>query len=231
MLLDRLLSVLTVVKSSVRAHGKSGMQRISTHQVNTSRANFARGAHARHFGKFGFGLVLGRVGLPPMVGFLAAGFAFNMAGLNKPQGLDLVADLGVILLLFSIGLKVDLRGLLKAVIWTSATVQILVTTALMCGVLLLGRLIFPVPLLHMPHQSILVLGFALAFSGTVFAVKVLEEKGDMTAFYGRIAIGILIMQELFAVLFLSVSDGKIPGVRALNVFALPLLRPFAQLRL
>ncbi len=47
----------------------------------------------------------------------------------------------------------------------------------------------------------------------------------MTAFYGRIAIGILIMQDLFAVLFLSVSEGKIPSVWALSVLALPLLRP------
>lgn len=174
---------------------------------------------------FGFGLALARVGLPPMVGFLVAGFAFNMAGLAKPQGLDLVADLGVILLLFSIGLKLDVRGLLKAEIWASATAQILITTALMCGVLLLGQQMFPIPLMEMPWQTILVLGFALAFSSTVFAVKVLEEKGDMTAFYGRIAIGILIMQDLFAVLFLSISEGKMPGVLALSVLALPLLRP------
>jgi predicted Kef-type K+ transport protein len=174
---------------------------------------------------FGFGLALARVGLPPMVGFLVAGFAFNMAGLDKPQGLNLVADLGVMLLLFSIGLKLDLRGLLKAEIWTSATAQILITTALMCGVLLLGQQMFPVPLVEISRQTILVLGFALAFSSTVFAVKVLEEKGDMTAFYGRIAIGILIMQDLFAVLFLSVSEGKTPSIWALCVLALPLLRP------
>jgi predicted Kef-type K+ transport protein len=174
---------------------------------------------------FGFGLALARLGLPPMVGFLVAGFAFNMAGLAKPQGLDLVADLGVILLLFSIGLKLDLRGLLKAEIWASATAQMLLTTALMYGVLLLGQWMFPVTLLEMSWQTMLVLGFALAFSSTVFAVKVLEEKGDLTAFYGRIAIGILIMQDLFAVLFLSVSTGKLPGVLALSVLALPLLRP------
>ncbi|MHC1729551.1 MAG: cation:proton antiporter [Syntrophobacteraceae bacterium] len=174
---------------------------------------------------FGFGLALARVGLPPMVGFLAAGFVFNLAGLAKPQGLDLVADLGVILLLFSIGLKLDVRGLLKAEIWASATAQILITTALMCGVLLLGRQMFPIPLMEMSHWTILLLGFALAFSSTVFAVKVLDEKGDMTAFYGRIAIGILIMQDLFAVLFLSFSEGKMPGVWALSVLALPLLRP------
>ena len=174
---------------------------------------------------FGFGLALARVGLPPMVGFLVAGFAFNMAGLPKPQGLDLVADLGVILLLFSIGLKLDVRGLFKAEIWAGATVQILITTAVMAGLLLVGQQMFPIPLMEMSWQTVLILGFALAFSSTVFAVKVLEEKGDMTAFYGRIAIGILIMQDLFAVLFLSASGGKLPSVWALSLLALPLLRP------
>jgi predicted Kef-type K+ transport protein len=174
---------------------------------------------------FGFGLALTRIGLPPMVGFLVAGFVYNMVGLTKPEGLDFVADLGITLLLFSIGLKLDVRGLLKAEIWVSATAQMLITTAFMCGVLLLGQKMFPVPLMDMAWQTILVLGFALAFSSTVFAVKVLEEKGDLTAFYGRVAIGILIMQDLFAVLFLSASSGQLPSVWALSVLALPLLRP------
>ena len=174
---------------------------------------------------FGFGLALTRVGLPPMVGFLVAGFIYNMAGLEKPGGLSLVADLGITLLLFSIGLKLDLRGLLKAEIWVSAMAQVLITTAFMSGVLVLGQKLFPIPLMELSPQATLVLGFALAFSSTVFAVKVLEEKGDLTAFYGRIAIGILIMQDLFAVVFLSVSEGKAPGVWALSVLALPLLRP------
>ena len=174
---------------------------------------------------FLFGLALTRIGLPPMVGFLVAGFAYNMAGLLPPSGLSLVADLGIKLLLFSIGLKLDVRGLLKAEIWASATAQMLLTTAFMCGVLLLGQYWLDTPLMDMTWQTILVLGFALSFSSTVFAVKVLEEKGDLTAFYGRIAIGILIMQDLFAVLFLSASEGKIPSVWALSVLALPLVRP------
>ena len=174
---------------------------------------------------FAFGLLLSRIGLPPMVGFLVAGFAYNMAGLLPPAGLELVADLGITLLLFSIGLKLDVKGLLKPEIWASATVQMIITTVFMCGVLLLGQLIFPSELMDMSWQTLLILGFALAFSSTVYAVKVLEEKGDLTAFYGRIAIGILIMQDLFAVLFLSASEGKIPSVWALSVLALPLLRP------
>lgn len=174
---------------------------------------------------FAFGLVLSRVGLPPMVGFLVAGFAYNMAGLTPPPGLELVADLGITLLLFSIGLKLDVRGLLKAEIWASTTVQMIVTTVFMCGVLLLLQFGLRSPLMEMSVVTLVILGFALSFSSTVFAVKVLEDKGDLTAFYGRIAIGILIMQDLFAVLYLSASEGKVPSLWAICVLALPLLRP------
>ena len=174
---------------------------------------------------YGFGFALTRIGLPPMVGFLLAGFAYNMGGFSPPAGLDLVSDLGITLLLFSIGLKLDVKGLLKPEIWASATAQMLITTLVICGVLFLGQQALQSPLLDLSWPALLVLGFALAFSSTVYAVKVLEDKGDMTALYGRIAIGILIMQDLFAVLFLSVSSGKLPSIWALGVLALPFLRP------
>lgn len=174
---------------------------------------------------YAFGFVLVRVGLPPMVGFLLAGFAYNIAGFAPPAGLDLVSELGITLLLFSIGLKLDVKGLLKPEIWASATAQMAISTLFMCGALYLGQHFLQTPLLDMSWSTLLVLGFALSFSSTVYAVKILEEKGDMTAFYGKIAIGILIMQDLFAVLFLSVSEGKVPSIWALSVLALPLMRP------
>ena len=52
---------------------------------------------------FFFGILISRIGLPPMVGFLTAGFAYNFAGLEAPAELQPIADLGVTLLLFSIG--------------------------------------------------------------------------------------------------------------------------------
>lgn len=174
---------------------------------------------------YGFGLVLSRIGFPPMVGFLLAGFFFNMAGLTPPSGLNQVADLGIILLLFSIGLKLDIRGLLKPEIWASTTAQMILTTVFFFGVLALGQSLFTSPFLQVSWPSMMVLAFALAFSSTVFAVKVLEEKGDMTTLYGKLAIGILIMQDIFAVLFLSGATGKIPSVWALALLMLPLLRP------
>ncbi len=174
---------------------------------------------------FGFGMLLGRVGLPPMVGFLVAGFSYNMFGLERPEGLELVADLGITLLLFSIGLKLNVRGLLQPIIWASSTVQMLLTTAFFYVALLALQSFSDAPLLVMTPSTMLILAFALSFSSTVFAVKALEEKGDMFAFYGVVAIGILIMQDLFAVLYLAISEGKVPSVWALAVLALPLLRP------
>ena len=71
----------------------------------------------------------------------------------------------------------------------------------------------------------LLLAFALSFSSTVFAVKTLEEKGESQSLHGRIAVGILIMQDIFAVVFLTASSGKIPSLWALGLLGLPLLRP------
>ncbi|MDJ0622862.1 MAG: cation:proton antiporter [Desulfocapsaceae bacterium] len=174
---------------------------------------------------YGFGLVLSRIGFPPMVGFLLAGFVFNLVGLTPPSGLKQVADLGIILLLFSIGLKLDIRDLLKPEIWVSSTAQMILTTIFFCGILALGRSLLTTPLLQLSWSTMMILAFALAFSSTVFAVKVLEEKGDMTALYGKVAIGILIMQDIFAVLFLTGATGKIPSTWALALLGLPLLRP------
>lgn len=174
---------------------------------------------------FGFGYALTRIGLPPMVGFLLAGFVYNIVGFTPPAGLDMVSDLGITLLLFSIGLKLDVKALLRAEIWASATAQMLLTTAVLSGLLFLGQSFLATPLLDLSWPALAILGFALSFSSTVYAVKVLEDKGDMTVLYGKIAIGILIIQDLFAVLFLSITAGKAPSLWALSVLALPLLRP------
>lgn len=174
---------------------------------------------------FAFGLVFNRIGLPPMVGFLLAGFAYNMLGLAPPEGLQMVANLGITLMLFSIGLKLDLRGLTKPEIWANALGHIILSSTFIGTVLWLGQQMFPVPLLDVSLWTLLTLGFALSFSSTVFAAKVLEDKGDMSAFYGRIAIGVLVMQDIFAVVFLAVSEGKYPSWWAALVLALPLVRP------
>ena len=169
---------------------------------------------------FFFGILISRVGLPPMVGFLAAGFAYNFAGLETPEGLQTVADLGVTLLLFSIGLKLKLKDLATAEVWGTSVAHVVASTIFFALIIFIGQLIFDIPLFQLSFASILTLAFGLSFSSTVYAVKVLEDKGDISALYGKVAIGILVMQDIFAVIYLTVSEGKYPSIWAFLVLAL-----------
>jgi predicted Kef-type K+ transport protein len=171
------------------------------------------------------GFIAQRCHLPPLVGFLLAGFGLHMFGFQSDQVIATLADLGVTLLLFSIGLKLDIRTLLAKEIWLGATLHNLLTTGFFTGALLLLKLLGLNLLAEMPVSQLLLLGFALSFSSTVFAVKTLQEKGEMNAVYGTIAIGVLVMQDVFAVLFLTASTGKLPHWYAIALVALPLLRP------
>lgn len=178
---------------------------------------------------FVLGLAARQVGLPPLVGFLLAGFALHAGGVEGGAALEWIADLGVYLLLFTIGLKLRLRSLARPEIWGVASLHMaLVVAGFGAGLWGLGAAGFPL-VRELDGRTALLLAFALSFSSTVFAVKVLEEKGDTLAFYGRVAIGILIVQDLFAIVFLTASTGKLPSAWALGLLALPLARPMLSL--
>ncbi len=170
------------------------------------------------------GLLAVRFGLPPLVGYLIAGFLLNALGFVDHERLVAVGELGVTLLLFTIGLKLEVRSLLRPVIWAGTTLHMLVVImAFGTGLYwlsLTGLTIFA----DVNFRIALLIGFALSFSSTVFAVKTLEEKGEYTSKYGQLAIGVLIMQDIFAVLFLAVSAGKIPSPWALALLGLIPLR-------
>lgn len=172
---------------------------------------------------FVFGVLVRLAGLPPLVGFLAAGFALNYygpaVGLPEAAGpvLDHVAHLGVLLLLFTVGLKLRLRNLVEPVVIGGALLHFLVTTGVFAAGLVLLAGVEP--------RTAVLLAVALAFSSTVLAAKVLEAKRELRAFHGRVAIGILIIQDLIALAVLSVAGGHTPTPAALLVLGLPLLRP------
>jgi glutathione-regulated potassium-efflux system ancillary protein KefC len=170
------------------------------------------------------GLLAVRFGLPPLVGYLIAGFILNTLGFVDHDRLIAIGDLGVTLLLFTIGLKLNVRSLLHPVIWAGTTLHMLLVIAIfgtgLYWLSLTGLAVFA----DLDFRIALLIGFALSFSSTVFAVKVLEEKGEYTSRYGQLAIGILIMQDIYAVLFLAMSTGKIPSPWALTLLVLIPLR-------
>ena len=166
---------------------------------------------------FAFGFLARQVGMPPLVGYLVAGFVIKASGLEGGYLIVELSDVGVILLLFSIGLKLKLRSLTRPEIWAGATIHMLITVILFgLGIFLLAVAgLSKFAALNMKLS--LMIAFALSFSSTVFAVKTLEEKGEMYSLHGRVAIGILIMQDIIAVIFITASTGKLPSLWALAV--------------
>ncbi|MDQ2695351.1 MAG: cation:proton antiporter, partial [Pseudomonadota bacterium] len=171
---------------------------------------------------FGLGLAVRRLGLPPLVGYLAAGFVINALGYGHAgsEALEHVAHIGVLLLLFTVGLKLRIKNVIQPEVWAGTLLHLALTALLLGAVFHL--------LVGLGWAMAAVLGTALGLSSTVVAVKVLEEKRELKAFHGRVAVGILIVQDLVAVALLSFSGGDPPSPWALLVLALPLARPLVR---
>ncbi len=157
------------------------------------------------------GLAAKQLKLPPLVGYLIAGFVLFAVEVDPGEVIDHFAEMGVTLLLFTLGLKLRLGTLLRPEVWGVAFLHMTaITVAFALGLPLLAVVGLPL-FAGLDLKTALLVGFALSYSSTVFAVKVLEERGEMSSIYGRTAIGILIMQDIAAVIFLVFSAGKIPS--------------------
>lgn len=180
---------------------------------------------------FLMGFTFRQLGLPPMIGFLAAGFILNGFGYQSTPLLKELAHLGIILLLFSIGLKLKLKSLMRPEIWATTSVHMALTTAgfgsLIFALTTTGLALFT----SLDLTAAAIIAFGLSFSSTVFAIKALEDKTELNTFHGRLAIGILVMQDIIAVLFITFTTGALPSPWALALFAMPLLRPLLFLML
>ncbi|MGB5347492.1 MAG: cation:proton antiporter [Woeseia sp.] len=168
-------------------------------------------------GAFALGVLVKQIGLPPLVGFLAAGFAFGAIGVTPTPMLLELSDAGVLLLLFAVGLKLRFKNLVRFEVWGTAMLHLVIMAAA-AGVSLhyLGGLDWTVAL---------ILGTALGFSSTVLAAKMLEARRELRAYHGRIAIGILVVQDIVAVGLLAATSSHTPSPYALLLVFLPLVRP------
>ncbi|MEA3298744.1 MAG: cation:proton antiporter [Pseudomonadota bacterium] len=174
-----------------------------------------------------FAFVLGfgvrGIGLPPLVGYLAAGFALAAVGDRFGIGprdsaaLGHIAHLGVLLLLFTVGLKLKARNLVRPEVIGGSLLHFVVASLIFLPAIL--------AILDISTRDALLLAVALSFSSTVLAAKVLEGKRELRAFHGRVAIGVLVMQDLIALVVMSIASGTAPSAWALLILALPLLRP------
>ena len=103
---------------------------------------------------FALGFAAARAGLPPLVGYLGAGFALHAFGYETNGAIEAVAELGILLLLFAIGLKLRVRTLARADVWAVAGIHMAIATAL------IGASFLAMGVLGMPMASSLTPGRA-----------------------------------------------------------------------
>lgn len=168
---------------------------------------------------YGMGMLSSRAGWPPVVGYLLAGFLLGVfgqqLGFEGGSTLHEWAEVGLLLLLFAVGLKMRVATLLRPEVWAVGSVHVVLFTL---GICLFSGLVW---------GAGVALGLGLAFSSTVLAVKVLEEKRESNSFHGRTVLGILVLQDVIAVGSLAFLGVQTPSVWALLLLGLPLLRPLA----
>lgn len=166
------------------------------------------------------GMLARKVNLPPLIGFLLAGILLNATGVTDghiSKILPILSDLGVMLLLFTIGLKISIRSLIKKEILAVASIHMILS------VLAIGSIVFLLSYTGLRFfsdlsvKSSMLIGFALSFSSTVFVVKILEERGELNSFHGKISIGILVIQDIFAVIFICFSADEMPSLWVLTI--------------
>lgn len=160
-----------------------------------------------------FGIFLTRLRQPAVVGYIIAGLVLGPSGLElveNEESIGLLAELGMLLLLFVIGMELSLRAFRQ--IWRIAVTTVALQTA---GAILLVWLIGEVQ--GWPTGAVALLAFVLALSSTAVAVKMLEDINELRTRTGQITVGILIAQDLAVVPMILLLDVVAEG--AFDVFA------------
>ena len=156
---------------------------------------------------FLFGMLANRLKLSPLVGYLVAGVVVGPYTAGFVADTELapqLAEIGVILLMFGVGLHFSLADLMKVrkIAVPGALVQIAVATGLGWG---MGRL------MGMDDLEAVLMGFALSVASTVVLLRALEERKQVKAEAGRIAMGWLIVEDLVIVLALVILPLLVVG--------------------
>jgi len=151
---------------------------------------------------------------PLLLAYLVAGFAVGPHGfqwVTNPDSIQTISEIGLSLLLFMIGLEIDLKRMLSAgrVITFTALAQII-------GCTVLGWLVFNFIGPAQNKLEAVYLAIAAAMSSTVIIVKILYDKRELETLAGRITLGVLVLQDIFVILFLAIQPNlKNPAITPL----------------
>ena len=153
---------------------------------------------------------------PLLLAYLVAGFIIGPNGsrlVTNPESIQTISEIGLSLLLFMIGLEIDLKKMLSAgrIITITAGAQIL-------GGLVISWFFFSLLGPAQNHLEALYLAVAVAMSSTVIIVKILYDKRELETLAGRITLGVLVLQDIATILFLAVQPNlKNPSANVMFV--------------
>ncbi|MBU1368669.1 MAG: cation:proton antiporter [Bacteroidetes bacterium] len=146
-------------------------------------------------------LLFQRLKMPSILGFLLTGIIAGPHGLSLVKAsheVEILAEMGIIFLLFVIGIEFSLKGLarIKNTVMIGGSLQV-------GGTILLTYLV--AKLFGLPDSQAIFLGFLLSLSSTAIVLKMLQEQGKMGSQQGRIALGVLIFQDIIVVPMILVT--------------------------
>jgi monovalent cation:proton antiporter-2 (CPA2) family protein len=163
--------------------------------------------------------LLNRLGLSSVIGYLVAGVIIGPSGISLVGDAEAVlhfAEIGVVLLLFIIGLELQPRRLwvMRRAVFGLGSLQVIGTTLLLAAAL---------RFLGMSITEAALIGFSLALSSTAFVLQLLGEKKQLNSPHGRSAFGVLLFQDVAVIpviAYLSIagsSDGAQGGINAVAI--------------
>ena len=170
-------------------------------------------------GAFLVGQLFRVISLPPLVGFILSGYIFTLLGMSDDIGLlSMPAEIGVELLLFSIGLKIKPSAFLNRYL----LIVVLIHTIFITGIYLLLSGI------DLPIEGKIIICIALSFSSTVIATKSLESRKELTSFHGRLSVLIIIFQDIIALFLLGYMQSNNLSLNTLYLLAIPIFIPLIK---
>lgn len=139
--------------------------------------------------------VFHRIKAPTIVGFLITGILAGPQGLGLIQDVDqvaIIAEIGVILLLFTVGIEVSLKDILKIkkFVLVGGSLQVILTILAVSAILMNSG---------MPYGEALLIGFLVSLSSTAIVLRIIQKREEFDSIYGRTTLGILIFQDIAVV--------------------------------
>jgi monovalent cation:H+ antiporter-2, CPA2 family len=169
-----------------------------------------------------------RIKIPTIIGYLLTGIAVGpslLGILRSPHEIEFMAEIGIIILMFTIGLEFSLNHLIKIrkIVFFGGFAQLLFTA---------GITAFVSRMYDMSWEAAWFVGFLTALSSTALVLKILQERGELTSNYGRTVVGILVFQDIILIPLILLtpmlggqtthigSDLLILGVKTIGIVAL-----------